>query len=359
MATIPKNGNEQQVFEEIFLHSPPPLRIQHKKVPIDYVKFDETNPRLKYKKELFPDASDKELLFKDSDTAWLLKDIEEKGVLDPIYVRVERTADATYYKAVEGNRRTAVMQELHAKHPENPRFAYIPARILPEETSPAQEAVLMASFHVSGKIKWEAHEKAGHIYTMIHVHRIPDTELMSTLHMGKPAIYKAAESYALLEHFKKCDGGRFAGQAEGKWSFFAEMLKVKDLRERHARGQDWDDQFCRWVGEGRIPRAEDVRDLPAILSKLKARTLFVDEPADVAFAKARKVIDQSTPSRNSRFYKDLENLITSGKAAQMLDISAAGENDAARDTVVEAYSVLLAFMERAGVRAPATPRRVA
>jgi hypothetical protein len=356
--TMNQGGNKQQIFEEIMLHKPPPLKIQHTKVPTNKVRFDTENPRLKYQKQLFPDKSDKELLFKEPDTNWLLKDIAEKGVLEAIYVKA--LPDSQGWVVVEGNRRTAVMQDLQEKHPDNPNYSYIPAKVLPEQTTAEQQAVLMASYHVAGKIKWDAHEKAGHIWYMINVLRIPESELVNTLHMGAPSIKKSAESYGLLEHFKRCDGGKYAKDAEGKWSFFAEMLKVKDFYERHKKGgSDWDDDFCRWVGEKRIPKAEDVRVLPLILAKKKARDLFSDEAAEEAFEKARKEVDKSTPSRNSKFYKDLENLVVSGKAASLNDLDAASSNEAARDTVLEAYSVLLTFMEKSGVRVPATPRRVA
>src|SRR5262245_33346082 len=127
------NSAQPVLFEEISLRgAPPPLKIQHSKVPTDKVRFDTNNPRLKYKKTLFPDKSDKELLFDEHDTPWLLKDIDANGVLDLIYVKAERDG---FYLAVEGNRRTAVMQELLAKHPDNPNFAYIPARILPQQTT--------------------------------------------------------------------------------------------------------------------------------------------------------------------------------------------------------------------------------
>ena len=195
---------------------------------------------------------------------------------------------------------------------------------------------------------------------MINVLHIPESELINTLHMGAPAIKKAAEAYGLLDHFKRCDGGKYAGEAEGKWSFFAEFLKVKEFYERHKKGQDFDDDFCRWVGEKRIPLAEDVRELPGITQVAgKARNIFNNEPADVAFAKAKAVVDKSNPSRNSKFYKDLENLAISGKGASLTDLTEASDNEVARDTILEAHAVLLSFMEKAGIRIPATARRVA
>lgn len=355
------NGNKQQmIFEEIMLKGPPPLRIEHARIPIGKIKFDPENPRLKYQKELFPGKTENELLFEHPDTNWLMKDIGEKGLLDPIYVRAV-TKDATYYIVVEGNRRTAVMQQLHKDNPDNVMYQYMPARILPENTSEEQEALLMASFHVSGKIKWEAHEKAGHIWHMLNILHIPESELANTLHMAAPTIKRTAESYALLEHFKKVDAGRYAGDATGKWSFFSEMLKVKEFRDRYAKeGQAFADDFCRWVGDKRLARAEDVRVLPDIIKNKKAFTLFeTHSPAEEAFTKARREMERAKPSKSSKFFKELEKVIVLGKDATMTEIDAARHEEASKELVLEAYQVLSAFMEQAGVRAPGTPRRVA
>jgi hypothetical protein len=348
------NTDSQQVFEEIMLHHPPPLRIQIGKVPTSKVVFDPENPRLKYQRQLFPDKSLKELLFSHPDTNWLVKDIEQKGVLESIFVR--QLSDGNWL-VVEGNRRTAVMQALQANHPNNPNFSHIPARILPQQTSEEQTALLMASCHVAGKIRWEAHEKAGHIWHMIHELHIPEAELTSTLHMGAPAIKKAAESYAILQHFKRIDGGKYANEAEGKWSFFAEMLKVKEFNDRHKKGQGFDDDFCRWVGDGRIPKAEDVRLLEEILRHTKSRNLFTDEPVTEAFEKALAEVDRIKAPRNSRFYKDLVNVINSCKSSPYSDQEAAKSSEAARDTVLEAYGVIGSWLENTGIRVPGTPPR--
>jgi hypothetical protein len=359
----PPSGNgdvQEQVYEEILLHKPPPLRLRQGRIPIGHVKFDPENPRLKYQKQLFPDKSDQDLLFDNKDTAWLLKDIKEKGVMDPIYV-IPLPDDAEgrkWWKVTEGNRRTAVVKLLHEKNPDNAAFSYIPARIMPTETTPEQEALLMASAHVAGKIKWEPHEKAGHIWTMIYSLRLPESELSTTLHMGIPAIKKAAQSYDMLQHFKRIDGGKYADAAEGKWSYFSELFKSKELAEKYRNeGQTFADEFCRWVGEGRIPKAEDVRDLADILRKTRSASPFRDEPADVAFEKARKELAKASPGRDSKFFKDLERVALSGKLSTLVDQETVKTNDAARDAAIDAYVVIGQFLESAGVRVPGTPRR--
>ena len=342
------------LFEEITLRSQT-LRIEHTRVPIEDVKFDPENPRLKYQKALHPEKSDVELLFLDKDTAMLKADIKEKGLLDPIYAR----ADNGSFLAVEGNRRTACFKELRAENPEDERWEFIKARILPNETTDEQTALLMASFHIAGKVKWDAHEKAGHIYHMLEVLHIPENELINTLHMSASTIKRAAESYRILEKiYRTIDDGVYSAGADGKWSFFAELLKVKELRQRHDKDFGWTEAFCRWVGEGRIPRAEDVRQLAHILNKAKAHHLFVNEPADSAFKKALLEADKANPAKTSKFYRQLDLVISECNRAPFSDMEMAGTNEAARVKLQEAYTALGNFMERAGVRFPAPPRSI-
>ena len=347
------NGNNG-LFEEINLYKPPPLKIHHKRIPIDKVNFDPENPRLKYAKQLDPTKTDHELLFAHSDTAWLKKDIGEKGVLDAIYVRAESGGT---YLVVEGNRRTAVVKELHNEKPDDALFTVIPARVLPEAVTQEQEALLMASFHVAGKVKWDAHEKAGHIHHMLKVLHIPEAEMTNTLHMAIPTIKRTAQSFELLEHFKQVDDGKYAKDANRKWSFFAQLLAIKDLRKRNEENPNFKDEFCRWVGDERIPRAEDVRDLPEILKKKRAKDLFENEPVEDAFRKAKLEIDRTNPARNSKFYKVLEQVAAIGPDATLTDIDSANTQEG-RDILNEAYQVIGSFMERAGVPKP-VPRRVA
>ena len=350
--------NDQIVFEEIVLRQAP-LRIKHAKIPIGHVSFDQDNPRLRYLKDINPTMTDAELLLRDPDTAWLVKDIKDKGVIDPIYVKRDLSNSDAHFIAVEGNRRTAVVGHLHNQDSTNPRFQTIPAKLLPDQISEEEIALLMASFHVAGKLKWDPHERAGHIYQMLHKLHIPKEELQNTLHMAGPTIARIAESYRILEEvFKRIDGGAYSDKADGKWSFFAEMLKVKSLKDKHYTDTTWAETFARWVGESRIPKAENVRDLPDILAKSRARNIFENEtPSPENFEKALKEARVSNPAKNSKFYKHIESVIEACRVAQWVDMQQASENEQARQLLIEAYQAIGAFIERAGIRIP--PRRVA
>jgi hypothetical protein len=352
-AIDPCNTQRAQVFEEITLNGQL-VRIKHSSVSIDLVDFDKENPRLKFEKEMQPGKTDLQLLFEHNDTPWLKKDIEDKGVLDAIYVR--ETADGRYV-AIEGNRRTAVQKTLHEEHPDNPRFNCIPVRILPASVTPEQEALLMASFHIAGKIRWDAHEKAGHVYHMKEKLKLPMEELQNTLHMGAPMIKRIAQSYEMLERYKAIDGGKYAAGAQGKWSFFNELLKIKEFRTRIEKKPEFVESYIRWVAEGRLPNSVDVRTLEKIMKQGgTALRLFETENADVAFEKAKVEVEKANPALNSKLFKLLEAVVKVGGSATMDDIATARDNDTARGTTIEAYDTLVRFMEQAGVR---SIRRVA
>jgi ParB/Sulfiredoxin domain len=349
----------QGEFELITLaNKPPALRIEHKRIPVEKIALDQGNPRIKYLKELHPNDTLDALLFRDEDTKWLKKDIGENGLIDPIYARV-RSADHTSYVVIEGNRRTAVIKALHQEQPDDPKFAFVSARILPEQTTDEQEAMLMASFHVAGKVKWDAHEKAGHIYHMVNVLSIPESELAIILHQGIPSIKRAVQSFEMLESFKKIDGGKYAARAGGKWSFFSEYLKIKSFREMDEKGPEFSEKFMRWVGDERLPRAEDVRLLKDIIEKPTAMKVF-EEYADpkLAFKHASQEADKTNPGRKSQFFKQVKLMINACNKSTFADLQDATTNEATRELLVEGYSTLTTFMERANIHRPG-PRRVA
>jgi hypothetical protein len=351
-------SHADKLFEEITLRQTR-LQIEHTKVDIGSVDFDPDNPRLRYKKEL-PENTGKseiDLLFEEEDTKHLKLDIADKGLLEAIYAKRK----GERFICVEGNRRTACVKRLHEEYPDNARFALMSARILPPEASDEMCALLMASFHVAGKVKWDAHEKAGHIYYMLKQLLIPKEELKLTLHMGAPAIEQASKSYEIMKDvYKTIDGGRYAHEAEGKWSFFSELTKSKYLKKRMKEHPGFVEKFSRWVGEERIIKAEDVRKLPMILNKGQALHIFENAAPKEAWGLAQAEADVTNPQNVSKFFKALDNVITQGKLAPFQDLQLAGENDTARALLQEAYTSIVSFMERAGVRLPAAPtRRVA
>lgn len=326
------NGSIQ--FEEIMIGKPPPFKIEYARVPIAAVNLDPANPRLTYRKQRdgFVNESPaavqstlREQLFEDNDTKHLKLDIKTNGLFERPIVRRDLMNDGAYV-VFEGNRRVSCVKALNEDDADNPAWQTIEVRILPPEVSDEQRAVLLAQFHVAGKLKWNAHERAGHIYQMVEVLKLPDETVKTTLHMGKPAIDKAVAAYKMMKEFLAVDGGKFAGEGEGKFSFFHELQRIKQLRELAKNDPAWAADFYRWVGTGRIPRAEDVRGLASIYDDNVAYSIFRNEAEpDAAFAKAMAEVQRNDVTRKSRVFAKIQEMIDAIGDATLTDFATAAQ----------------------------------
>lgn len=146
---------------------------------------------------------------------------------------------------------------------------------------------------------------------------------------------------------------KYAKDGERKWSYFDEFYKSKDLREMLKVDSELADDFCRWVGDGRIPEGADVRRLGAILKNAPAAKKFWEGPVKTAFAEAQKIVHATDPEQNSDFFKLLakmrESCTDSGQVREILRIRS---DKIARQRVLDTYNALVDFMQLADVELP-------
>src|SRR5207247_1236834 len=89
----------------------------------------------------------------------LFKSIRDNGgLLEPIYVRPDG-------RIIEGNCRAASYMKLHGINEKEKRWQTIRAVFVPNITD-RQVAILQGQYHIAGKNKWLAYEKAGHLHSM-------------------------------------------------------------------------------------------------------------------------------------------------------------------------------------------------
>ena len=234
------------------------------------------------------------------------------------------------------------------------------ARILPDEADPKKIAILLSDLHVANKVKWEAHEKAGHIYHMNHTLHIPLDEIATVLHASKSTVKRFLDAYAfMMERFLTIDKGKYRDQGEGRWSFFDEFHRSKELRKMAEADGQLADNFCRWVGEGRLIRGEYVRKLAGVLAHPEARRIFettANKPPGAAFDAARRIIETAEPEQGSEFFKLLAKVRDNcTNAAQVKEILRIRTDGVARKRVLETYEALVDFMRLADVDIP-TPK---
>jgi hypothetical protein len=330
------------------------VRLTYEDVPIEMLHLDEDNPRIRYRARLEQGGKTREeVLMAMSEVKALRKDIEKNGGLRE---RVILQKNGKGYKVVEGNCRTVCLQSLHHKEPNNPTWQTVPARILPDSVDPKQVAILLSDFHVAGKITWNAHEKGGQVYYMVNELGMKQDDIAVYLRTSKSTVNRLLQAYELMvDRFLKIDNETYAKDGERKWSYFEEFFKQKVLREELKKNPEFGDDFCRWVGEGRLPKGENVRDLPAILENPEVRKKF---EKGMPFDDVIKIVEAAHPEINSDFFKLLERVREScTNTGQIKEILRIRGDQVARDRLIETYDALVDFMKLADVDPDAVPAK--
>jgi hypothetical protein len=331
------------------------IRLSHEDVPLEKIELDLNNPRIRYRLSLQTNngkrPSEKELgkiILGLPEVKQLRRDIEHNHGLRE---RVILQENGGKFKAIEGNCRLTCLRDLHEKNPTDPTWKKVPARILPTDVDPKHVAILLSDFHVAGKIKWDAHEKAGQIYHMANELHMPQEEIAVYLHTSKSTVNRYLQAYGfMVDKFLKIDDGKYSAAGNRKWSYFDEFFKKKELREEVMKNPDFGDNFCRWVGDDQLPKAADVRLLPTILKHPNTRKAFEEgTPLD----EVNKMIEAAEPEQGSDFFKLLAKMREAcTSAAQVKEILRIRTDKVARQRVLETYEAMVDFMRLADVDVP-------
>lgn len=344
--------DKQTVIEEITVMGKP-VRFTYDEIPIGQIELDQDNPRIRYRFQMQRNGKTLEqVVMSMPEVKSLRKDIEQSGGLRERIVLQENGGGK--FKAVEGNCRMVCLQSLHEKEPKSLKWKTVPARIVPKDVDAKQIAVLLLDWHVAGKITWKAHEKAGQVYHMIHKLQMTQDEVAMYMRTSKSTVNRLENAYRMMtERFLKIDDEKYHDEGEKKWSYFDEFFRQRDLREELKRSSEFGDDFCRWVGEGRLPRGEDVRTLSTIIRHSEARKKLEKGATTSAFADAVKAVEQAEPEQGSDFFKLLAKMKDAcSNAAQVKEILRIRTDKVARQRVLDTYEALVDFMQLADVEAP-------
>jgi len=329
------------------------IQLQHDDIPLSQVELDTDNPRIRYRLQQERNGKKlEEVSLAMPEVGKLRKDIEKSGALRERVILQKNGHDK--YKTIEGNCRVVCVQSLHAKNKGDERWKTVPARILPKDVDPKAIAILLSDFHIAGKIQWKAHEKAGQVYHMHNKLGMTLDDIATYLRTSKATVQRLLDAYKFMfEKFRTVDDAKYADLGEGKWSYFEEFYKSKDLREHYKKEPEFGDDFCRWVGSGRLPEGADVRILPSILKHPEAIKKFKAGDKATALAEARKLVEASEPEHGSDFFKLLAKLREScTSAAQVKEILRIRTDKVARKRLLETYESLVDFMHLADVEVP-------
>lgn len=338
----------QKVIEELTVAGEH-IQLEHADIPLSQVALDEDNPRIRYRlKYLDTGKTLDERIMKIPQVPGLLKDIEANGGLRERIIVQKNGKD---FVSREGNCRLVCYRALAKKHPDDPRWKTIPAKVMPKDIDPKKVAVLLSDMHVTGKITWTAHEKAGQVYRMHHDLGMPFDDIAIFLRASKTTAKRFYDAYAfMVEKFLTIDGSKFAKDGERKWSFFDELFRSKDLREEMKGNPDFADWYCRMVGNGTLSKGIQVRSLPAVLKNPDARKKLEQ---GVPFEEVEKILEKDNPEHGSDFFKLLAEVRENcTSAAHVKDILRIRTDKKARQRLLETYDALTDFMRLADVEPP-------
>lgn len=284
-------------------------------LPLRLVTLDPKNPRIANTVHFnTPDNIEQlqqeisELLWSDPDVQALYQSVRQnKGLIERIIVRSNGMV-------AEGNCRTVVYNKLAQAYPGDPIWQRIPVRVLPDDISERQLAVLLGELHVGGKNKWSAFEKAGHIHELSETHGLTQDEIAKLLKTSKTAVNHSTRAFsAMKEEYLPKFGGVGAVH---RFTHFLELYKQPDLRAWVASEEGLLSEFVNWVGTGRLPKAADVRELVDVVRSAPALAAFRKS----GFEGARSVLELDQPELTSELFKQMVEMTTSLDAARLPDI---------------------------------------
>jgi hypothetical protein len=192
--------------------------------------------------------------------------------------------------------------KLHGINSKDTRWQTIPAVFVPE-ISDRQVAILQGQYHVAGKNKWLAYEKAGHLHTM-HTHlKMDERAIARTLGMHERDVIRDLKAYETMT--KKLLPKVKSGNGLEKWSFVQELYKRKDLEDYRAKPANVD-EFVSLVVNKKLKHGADVRKLAKILKHKGAVKVLKKRDVESAMS----VVGKADPTADSGAFRKLKQTTT-------------------------------------------------
>jgi hypothetical protein len=322
------------------------LTIEGKKIPVEYrempvtdVRLDPENPRIQHAVRQINnngniDQDDlRKLILERPGVDELFKSIRDHGgLLEPIYVRTDG-------RIIEGNCRAACYLRLNGIDSKDKRWQTISAFLVPE-ISDREVAILQGHYHVVGKNKWLAYEKAGHLHTMHTKLGMDEKAIAESLGMRVSEVIRELNAYEIMTEKVLPRGGGL-----DKWSHVQELLKRKDLEEYRAQPANVE-EFVDLVVNQQLKHGADVRKLGKIIKHKPAIKALRKHGVDNAMT----VLGKFDPTADSLSFRKLNETTNLLKKLPNKDLQRLRNDEPTRVILKELYSALKDVAKAAGVK---------
>lgn len=319
------------------------IPVRYREMDLEDVHLDPNNPRIQHavkqksngralnQKEL------RDLILDVPGVSELFKSIRDnEGLLEPIYVRPDG-------HIIEGNCRAACYLKLHsiASRNKDNRWQKIPAVFVPK-ISDRQIAVLQGHYHVAGKNKWLAYEKAGHLHMMHNTLKMDEKAIAKALGMREGEVRKNLESYEVMA--EKLLPKMKNGNGLEKWSFVQEFFKRKQLEDFRSKSSNVD-QFVSLVVSNKLKRGTDVRKFEKIVKHPRALEKLKKDGVESAMT----VVAHVDPTANSTTFKKLKEATRLLLRLHGSDLEKLRENEKTQAILRELFQAVSDAAKTAGI----------
>jgi hypothetical protein len=237
------------------------------------VKLDPTNPRVGFSMKQLDtaergDAACTLLLTSQEDTEGLKRSILlSGGVQEPIYLRHNHVV-------AEGNRRVVAMRAVKEAAPDDPRFARMPAWLIPKGTPEAVIQDLLNEVHLGSVRGWAPYEKALQMRSLVKAGLIEE-EIAERYRMTANDVRQQIEAANTMDRiYFPVTTDPSDPEHRTRFSYFLEFEKNSKIRPHCEAMPDLPERFARWVRDGRVNAGAKVRRLPKILDSQEATRLL-------------------------------------------------------------------------------------
>ena len=258
---------------------------------------------------------------------------DNRGLMEPIHVRADGCV-------IEGNCRAASYMRLHNANKLDQRWQRIPVLVVPQITD-RQVAVLQGQFHVAGKNKWDAYEKAGHLHMMRTELKMEPKTIAKALGMQERVVTRLLDGYTTMrDKVLPCIKN---GRGVDKWSYVEELYKIPEL-EDYRKDDKNVDEFVTLVIDQKFKHGYEVRDLPKLLKDERAMKVLRRD----GFKEAIAVVGKKDPTANSAVFRKVKELTEVLQSLESSELQRLREERKAQQILRELSSAIKNVAKTAG-----------
>jgi len=281
------------------------LKYEIKNVDIFEVDYYYDNPRVNYIISRYPPEQVTSQLIHDTlatldSTKELRQDIEKNGGLTDEIIILNG-------EVIEGNTRLCCYRRIYNDNQDD-KWKYIRAKVITEDVTQKEIFSLLSNYHIKGKTRWDAYEKAACISKMVE-QGYSIEEVAQEIRSTKPKVeamlnaYKTMRDKYLVRPEVKNEPKMESREEIRKFSYFDAFYSDKKLVKRLKETPQFENEFVEWVSQGKLPKAESVRELNNILCNKKARNAFLEDDTEGCFIDAMEILNWQRPDKVDGFYK--------------------------------------------------------